>query len=70
MLTPDQFKQKLLAQGLTVSQWARNHGYTPRQASIVLNGQSKARYGIGHEIAVKMGIKDGTIEDADNTEAA
>ncbi len=70
MLTPEQFKQQLLAQGLTVSQWARNQGYTPRQASIVLNGQSKARYGLGHEIAVKMGIKEGTIDDTSETEAA
>lgn len=70
MISPEEFKQNLLTKGQTVSQWARDHGYTPRQASTVLNGQIKARYGRGHEIAVKMGIKEGTIENASDTKAA
>lgn len=70
MITPEQFKQDLLAKGQTISQWARDHGYTPRQASLVLNGQVKGRYGISHEIAVNMGLKEGTIQKTSDTEAA
>jgi gp16 family phage-associated protein len=55
--TPEQIKADFLARGITISQWARNHGYTPREASLVLNGQIKGRYGKGHEIAVALGLK-------------
>jgi len=57
MKTPDQIKADFLAKGITISQWARDNGYTPRQVSLVLNGQIKGRYGKGHEIAKKLGLK-------------
>jgi gp16 family phage-associated protein len=57
MKTPDQIKAEFLAAGITVSGWARDRGYTPRQVSLVLNGQVKGRYGKGHEIAVALGLK-------------
>lgn len=57
MKTPDQIKAEFLAAGITVSGWARDRGYTPREVSLVLNGQVKGRYGKGHEIAVKLGLK-------------
>ncbi|MGZ5055812.1 MAG: DNA-binding protein [Methylobacter sp.] len=56
--TPDQVKADFEAKGITISQWARDRGYTPREASLVLNRQVKGRYGKGHEIAVALGIKD------------
>lgn len=57
MKTPDQVKADFLAGGITISQWAREHNYTPREVSLVLNGQIKGRYGKGHDIAVALGIK-------------
>jgi gp16 family phage-associated protein len=57
MKTPDQVKADFRAAGITISQWAREHGYTPRQVSLVLNGQIKGRYGKSHEIAKKLGLK-------------
>ena len=57
MKTPAQVKAEFLANGITISQWARDHNYTPRDVSLVLNGQIKGRYGKGHDIAVKLGIK-------------
>lgn len=57
MKTPDQVKADFLASGITISQWAREHNYTPREVSLVLNGQIKGRYGKGHDIAVALGIK-------------
>lgn len=55
--TPEQVKADLVAQGLTLSQWARSRNYTPREVCMVLNGQVKGRYGKAHEIAVALGIK-------------
>jgi len=55
--TPDQVKAEFEANGITISQWAREHNWTPREVSLVLNGQVKGRYGKGHDIAVALGLK-------------
>ena len=57
MKTPDQVKAEFISAGITVSRWARDRGYKPREVSLVLNGQVKGRYGKGHEIAVALGLK-------------
>lgn len=59
--TPDEVRAEFLAEGLTISDWARRNGYKPRDVSLVLNGQIKGRYGRGHEIAVKLGLKKGSL---------
>lgn len=58
MKTPEQVKADFIARGITISQWARDQGYTPREVSLVLNGQVKGLYGKGHDIAVKLGLKE------------
>lgn len=55
--TPEQVKADFTAKGITISQWARDHNYTPREVSLVLNGQVKGNYGKGHDIAVALGLK-------------
>lgn len=64
MKTPEQVKADFLAKGITISQWARDNNYTPRDVSLVLNGQIKGRYGKGHDIAVALGIKASTQQQA------
>ncbi len=56
-LSPEQVKKKFKAQGITFAHWARENGYRPQEVIRVLNGFSKATYGKGHEIAVKLGMK-------------
>ncbi len=56
-LTPDQVKARFRSKGQTVKDWADAHGYRFNDVYRVLNGQSKANYGTGHEIAVKLGMK-------------
>lgn len=56
-MTPEQVKNHLWLQGKTVTDWAKEHGYNRNQVYQVLNGQTKARYGQAHEIAVKLGLK-------------
>jgi len=48
--------------GQTLTGWAKKHGYSPCMVSAVLNGKTKCMRGQAHEIAVKLGIKDGVIE--------
>lgn len=52
-----QVKDKFKQQGLTFTAWAKQHGYRVNDVYRVLNGQVKANYGKGHEIAVKLGLK-------------
>ena len=56
-MTPEQIKARFRAKGETITAWAKKHGYSPHYVYFVLNGQSKARWGKGHEIAVKLGLK-------------
>jgi len=43
--------------GETVADWARAHGFEPSQVYAVLAGRNKGRYGLGHAIAVALGLK-------------
>jgi len=55
--TPAQVKAEFNANGITVSKWARDRNWKPREVSLVLNGQVKGHYGRAHDIAVALGIK-------------
>lgn len=56
-LAAAEVKARLRLKGQTVKEWAKTNGYRFNEVYRVLNGQSKARYGQGHEIAVKLGLK-------------
>lgn len=56
-LTAEQVKQQFQSRGETLTDWADRHGYDRNYVYRVLNGQNKALYGRGHEIAVKLGMK-------------
>jgi gp16 family phage-associated protein len=73
-LTSDQVKQRFRQRGLTLTQWAAEHGYNRKAVYRVLNGADKGRYGQAHEIAVKLGLKvpleePSTHDEARNTHA-
>lgn len=56
-LTPDQVREKLRSKGITLSAWAKAHGFDPRAVYRVMSGTDKAWYGRAHEIAVALGTK-------------
>lgn len=56
-MTPDQVKQKFRDEGKTFTEFANENNYSRNDVYRVLNGQLKGHYGIGHEIAVKLGLK-------------
>lgn len=50
-------KQWLADQNITISEWARQNGFTSTEVCRVLNGQSKCLYGNGKAIALKLNIQ-------------
>lgn len=56
-MTPEQIKSKFRREGKTFTEWAAEHGYPRNEVYKVLNGLCKARWGKGHEIAVRLGLK-------------
>ncbi|MDD5249664.1 MAG: DNA-binding protein [Rhodocyclaceae bacterium] len=62
-MTSEQIKTRLRRQGITLTQWAKDHGYPRADVYRVLNGQYKCHYGRAHEIAVKLGMKAGAGSD-------
>ena len=59
--TPAEAKAELESRGQSVRSWAEQHGL-PYQAVVdVLLGRRKGRIGIGHNIAVTLGIKRGEV---------
>ncbi|MDD5276748.1 MAG: DNA-binding protein [Methylovulum sp.] len=56
-LTPEEVKNQFKARGEPISQWAKSHGYPLNRVYRVLNGQDKAYWGKGHDIAVALGMK-------------
>ena len=59
--TPQDIKNEWRYAGITMSDWARKHGFCKATVSQVLNGRNTASRGVGHRIAVQLGIKDGVI---------
>ena len=56
-MTPTGFKARLRAQGKTIRQWAKEHGFPERAVYRVLNGLDKGNFGRAHDIAVATGLK-------------
>ncbi|WP_425607192.1 DNA-binding protein [Pseudoxanthomonas mexicana] len=47
--------------GLSISGWARLHGYSAQLVYGVLTGRNRGLRGQSHEIAVRLGLKHGLI---------
>lgn len=56
-MTPEQAKKNLQREGMTVTAWASKNNFNRNLVYQVLSGRCKANFGKGHEIAVKLGIK-------------
>lgn len=59
--TPEQAREALEAQGISVATWARENGIPYGTAYQVITGVKKGRRGDAHRAAVLLGIKAGTI---------
>lgn len=57
VLTPSEVKTRLHKNGETVKSWAAANGYPYGTVSQVLRGVNRGTYGLGHSIAVALGLK-------------
>jgi gp16 family phage-associated protein len=60
MYTPAQLetaKRQIVGQGKTFAQWADEHKFPRLMVYRILNGSLKGRFGVSHDIAVALGLK-------------
>lgn len=68
--SPEEVRLAFLDRGLSVSGWAKRHGFTPALVYRVLSGKQKPMRGESHRIAVALGIKEGLNESYDQLDTA
>lgn len=56
-LSPDEVKTQLRERGVTLKDWAEGNGYAYDTVSCVVRGIHRATYGVGHRIALQLGLK-------------
>lgn len=59
--TPQEAKQALLDQGVSITEWAVKNGYSPNLVNMILSGHRNPTRGQSHNIAVSLGIKVGRV---------
>ncbi len=59
--TPQEIEADWLRKGDTKAAWARRNNFNPVTVGQVLAGKNRGSRGVGHVIAVKLGLKDGEI---------
>lgn len=57
----DAIRQEFARRGVSISAWARAHGYSTQLVYQVLAGRKRCVRGQCHEIAVRLGLKNGVI---------
>ena len=60
-LTPDQVREQMDRQGVSIADFSRKHRLNKNLVSDLLNGRKKGKRGEAHRAAVLLGIKDGEI---------
>ena len=60
-------REWLQAQGLTAAAWARANNFPVRVVQELLRDRAKGNYGVAHDIAVALGIKEGEPTDERRT---
>ncbi len=55
--SPESVKRELRQQGKTLKEFAKEHNFPEVQVYRVMNGTIKGTRGLGHQIAVALGIK-------------
>ncbi|HMV05133.1 MAG TPA: DNA-binding protein [Accumulibacter sp.] len=62
LLTPEEAWANLRFRGKSVTEFAKEHGFSKLLVYHVLKGRALGHRGQSHKIAVKLGIKAGIIE--------
>lgn len=59
--TPDDVRAELKRQGVSITAWATANNFSTNLVIEVLAGRKKCTRGQSHNIAVKLGLKEGEI---------
>ena len=59
--TAAEARAELQAKGISITQWAIANQYSPNLVFEVLGGRKKCVRGQAHEIAIRLGLKEGEI---------
>lgn len=59
----EQVREEFFKQGVSIADWARQHGFKYSQVIDVLRVDRVCHRGNSHKIAVLLGIKDGVISE-------
>jgi gp16 family phage-associated protein len=59
--TAQEVKADFFRKGISVASWAKKNNFDSVTVHQVLNGTNAGSRGVGHKIAVTLGIKDGEI---------
>jgi gp16 family phage-associated protein len=59
--SPKEVKEDFKRKGLSVTKWAVKNGFSPQLTYLVLAGKRTPTRGQTHDIAVRLGIKEGEI---------
>jgi gp16 family phage-associated protein len=59
--TSQDVRSEFSRKGVSVSNWAASNGFPSASVYQVLSGRNAASVGVGHKIAVLLGIKEGEI---------
>ena len=64
--SPDEARAELEKQGVSIYEWSQLHGFTYSAVRRVLSGGHRCRFGVGHKIAVALGMKPAYINEVEN----
>lgn len=65
----DEIRREFARQGVSISSWARAHGYSSQLVYQVLAGRKRCVRGQCHQIAVRLGLKEGVLGSVANIDA-
>lgn len=68
--TPTEARAWLLRHGVTISEWARCHGFKPSVVASLLAGRSQGNWGEAHEAAIALGLRSPPAPDEEHPLAA
>lgn len=57
MPNPKELRAWFETEGLSISQWASNHGFKPREVYALLSGKTTGVRGRAHKVAVALGLR-------------
>ena len=63
--TPQQVKAEFERAGVSIGAWAKANGFKREQVYAILTGNTKAKYGTAHQIALALGLKEGVVGSPD-----